>query len=152
FLRLMDRLGLGGYFTGRSPDDGSLRKLEGLHPAVRAFRLYRRSRQQSDQLWRAVLGADGRGHPEHRPLGAARGRSTCRAPALAGLDRVLRPVVTAPLGRALVELDYAQIEVGVAAAESGDSNLIGAYNRGDVYSFIAQRFYAHELSEEDRSL
>lgn len=152
FLVAMQRLGLGDHFAGRSLDDGSLRKLEGLHPAVRAFRLYRRYRQQAGQIGAAVVGPDGRVHPEHRQLGAATGRSTCRAPALAGLDRVLRPVVTAPPGRALIELDYAQIEVGVAAAECGDLDLVAAYNQGDVYAAMAQRFFADELSDGDRAL
>ena len=152
FLSAMDRLGHGQHFAGRSLDDGSLRKLEGLHPAVRAFRLYRRYRQQAGQIGNAVVAIDGRVHPEHRQLAAATGRSSCRAPALAGLDRVLRPVVTAPPGRALIELDFAQVEVGVAAAELADQDLVAAYNQGDVYAAMAQRFYQDELSEEERAL
>jgi DNA polymerase-1 len=63
----------------------------------------------------------------------------------------LRPVVVAPPGRALVELDYAQIEVGVAAAEHDDQDLIDAYNSGDVYASMAQRFYAAELTDVERN-
>ena len=52
----------------------------------------------------------------------------------------------------MVELDYGQIEVGVAAAESGDRDLAAAYNSGDVYAAMAQRFYSQQLTVEERAL
>ena len=60
--------------------------------------------------------------------------------------------MTAPPGRALFEADFARIEVGVAAAVHSDRDLIEAYNAGDVYAAMAQRFYAAQLTEEERSL
>jgi DNA polymerase-1 len=52
----------------------------------------------------------------------------------------------------IIELDYAQIEVGVAAAEYGDERLIEGYNSGDVYAAMAQVFYVNELSESERTV
>ena len=52
----------------------------------------------------------------------------------------------APPGRAIIELDYAQIEVGICAAEHQDEALIAAFNSGDVYAAVAQQFYADRLS------
>lgn len=143
-LRRVVRLNLGPL------EDDALRRAEGDHPAIRAFRLHRRYSRLARQRW--PVGPDGRVHAEHRQLAAATGRNGCRNPNVVGVGRVLRPVVTAPPGRALVELDYAQIEVGVAAAEHGDRELIAAYNEGDAYATAAQRFYAEELSEADRSM
>ena len=153
FLRLMGQLGLrdlcrrGGRET---VEDDVLEAIEHHHPAIRAFRLHQRYRRLVGEEWLrgAIMGADGRLHPAHGQLGAATGRNTCRTPNLAGIGKVFRPVVVAPPGRALIELDCAQIEVGVAAAEHGDEALIAAYNSGDVYAAMAQQFYAHQVPAE----
>ncbi len=150
----MEKLGLRHLCRRRdreTVEEGVLEAIEHHHPVIRAFRLHQRYRRLASEDWLkgALTGADGRLHPAHGQLGAATGRNTCRTPNLAGIGKVLRPVVVAPPGRALVELDYAQIEVGVAAAEHGDKALIAAYNSGDVYAAMAQRFYARQLSDED---
>ena len=51
--------------------------------------------------------------------------------------------------REIEELDYAQIEVGICAAEHHDQALIAAFNSGDVYAAVAQQFYAEQLAPED---
>ena len=142
FKRVMHRAGLGSYFPmAAALEDDALEAAEGLHEAVGALQLYRKSRQiVSDPLIAGlVFGTDGRVHPNHEQLGAATGRNTCSAPSLTGIGRRFRPVVTAPPGRALVELDYKQMEVGVAAAEFDDEALIAAFNTGDVYAATASR-------------
>ena len=60
--------------------------------------------------------------------------------------------MAAPPGRALLELDYAQIEVCIAAAVHGDPDLLAAANSDDVYSAMAQMFYASKLSDEELQL
>ncbi len=157
FLTLMRQQGLLAHMQrdgGISTEDAVLEAVEHLHPAIRAFRLHSRYRRLAGEEWLtgALLGADGRLHPVHTQLGAATGRNSCSSPNLAGIGRALRPVVTAPPGRALVELDYAQIEVGVAAAHHDDSDLIVAFNSGDVYAAMAQRFYGDQLTEAERRL
>ena len=59
---------------------------------------------------------------------------------------------SSPPGRAIVELDYSQIEVGICAAEHHDEALIRAFNSGDVYAAVAQQFYVAFLTEEERLL
>ena len=157
FLGLMEQYGLRALCRrgGRETvEEDVLEAIEHRHPAIRAYRLHKRYRRLASEDWlRGLLtGADGRLHPAHGQLGAATGRNTCRFPNLAGIGKVFRPVVVAPPGRALVELDYAQIEVGVAAAEHGDEALIAAYNSGDVYAAMAQRFYARQVPGEDAQL
>lgn len=157
FLAVMLRAGLADHFMRRGKpctEDDLLETVEDAHPAIGSFRHHRRYRRLAGEEWLtgALTGADGRTHPRHCQLGAATGRNSCSTPNIAGIGRVLRPVVTAPLCRALVELDYGQIEVGVAAAESGDRDLVAAYNSGDVYAAMAQRFYAERLTEKERAL
>lgn len=156
FLGLMRRQGLRTLCRrgGReSTENDVLEAIEHHHPAIRAYRLHKRYQRLAGEEWLAgaLTGSDGRIHPDHGQLGAATGRNTCRRPNLAGIGRLFRPVVVAPPGRALVELDYAQIEVGVAAAEHDDPDLIAAYNSGDVYAAMAQRFYAGDLSHVERT-
>ncbi|MEO6594323.1 MAG: DNA polymerase [Planctomycetota bacterium] len=157
FLNLLNREGLIEHVLRDavpSTEDGVLEPIEHLHPAIRAFRLHTRYQRLAGEEWLtgALLDADGRLHPNHVQLGAATGRNSCSSPNLAGIGRILRPVVTAPPGRALVELDYAQIEVGVAAAEHNDPNLVAAYRSGDVYAAMAQRFYRGELTPAEAEM
>src|SRR5260370_4320755 len=85
-------------------------------------------------------------------MAAETGRNSCSAPNIVGVSKTFRPVVTAPSGRALLELDYAQIEVGICAAEYDDEALIAAFNSGDVYRAVAQQFYARQLTDDERRL
>jgi DNA polymerase-1 len=55
-------------------------------------------------------------------------------------------------GYCLGEVDWSQIEVGVAAAVYHDEKLTEKFNTGDVYSAMAQEFYQKEISETDLSL
>jgi len=91
-------------------------------------------------------------HPKHNHLAAATGRNSCSAPNIAGITRTFRPVVVAPEGRALIELDFAQIEVCIAAAVHGDADLLAAANSSDVYAAMAQKFYADDLTDAERAL
>ncbi len=153
FLAVMAAAGLGGHFCrcgAPSTKDSLLEILEPLHPAIRHFRLHRRYRQRAGEDW--IAGSDSRIHPFHHQLGAATGRNTCTTPNIVGIGRAMRPVVTAPVGRVIIELDYGQIEVGVAAAEHGDPDLLAAYNSGDVYASMAMRFYESILTAEERGL
>ena len=90
--------------------------------------------------------------PRHRHLGAETGRNTISAPNLVGLSRNFRPIVTAPPGRAIIEADYAKIEVGIAAAEACDVELIAAFNSGDVYAAVARAFYWNRLTQDEQSM
>jgi DNA polymerase-1 len=135
-------------------NDEVLAQIEQLDEIVMHLRRHRSSsRMLADPLFDGVLiGSDGRLHPEHRHLGAGTGRASCSAPNITGITKTFRPIVQAPPGRAIIELDYAQIEVGICAAEHRDEGLITAFNSGDVYAAVAQQFYADILTDEVRRL
>ena len=135
-------------------DKDQMRRVEHLHPSIRLIRSARRVLDlQADPIMREDLaGVDGRMHPEHRQLGTETGRQTSQWPNILGLDRVLRPMIVPDAGYGIGEVDLSQIEPGIAAAVYHDDNLVRMFNQGDVYSAMAQTFYADELSEEDRVL
>jgi DNA polymerase-1 len=135
-------------------DKKVLKKNAGLHPAIA---LLRSARRASDLLADRLLtpefvGAGGRVRAEHRQLGTDTGRQTSRWPNFLGLDRVLRPLVIPEDGFGIGEVDWSQVEVGVAAAMYGDDELVRMFNSGDVYSAMAQHFFREQLPEEDRTI
>jgi DNA polymerase-1 len=146
-----DRLVRNGRPTTR---DEVLEQIEALDPMVMHLRRYRRyARLRAGPLFDGLLiGSDGRLHPEHRHLAAGTGRNSCSSPNIVGITKTFRPIIVAPPGRAIVELDYAQIEVGVCGAEHHDAALVDAFNSSDVYAAVAQPFYADRLTEEEREL
>src|SRR3954469_5513198 len=146
-----DRLMRNGRATTK---DEGLQQIEPLDPMVMHLRRYRRyARMLADPLFAGrLIGSDGRLHPDHRHLGAGTGRSSCSSPNIVGITKTFRPIVVAPPSRAIIELDYAQIEVGICAAENHDAALIAAFNSGDVYAAVAQQFYGNQLCEQERLL
>ncbi|MDB5312976.1 MAG: polymerase [Gemmataceae bacterium] len=135
-------------------DQEALEAFADRHPAIPLIRAARKARQlRSDPvLWPNLAGADGRVHPAHRQLGTDTGRQTCRRPNVLGLGKVLRPLVVPDPGHGIGEADLCQIEVGVAAGVYGDPDLARMFNTGDVYSAMATRFYATELTPADLAL
>lgn len=135
-------------------DKKVLKKNASLHPAIA---LLRSARRASDLLADKLLspefiGVDGRVRAEHRQLGTDTGRQTSRWPNFLGLDRVLRPLVIPEEGYGIGEVDWSQVEVGVAAAMYGDGGLVRMFNSGDVYSSMAQHFFRDELPVEDLTI
>lgn len=148
---LLDRFQQGGKV---SFDKIMLKKNASLHPAIALLRAARRA---SDLLADKFLspdfvGEDGRVRAEHGQLGTDTGRQTSRWPNLLGLDRVLRPLVIPEEGYGIGEVDWSQVEVGVAGAMYGDEELVRMFNSGDVYSAMAQHFFGDDLPEEDRAI
>jgi DNA polymerase-1 len=135
-------------------DKDQLQRFRDRHPAIPVIRAARRvlALKEEPLFANALVGSDGRVHPDHRQLGTHTGRQTCRAPNLLGLDRVLRPLVVPGPGRGIGEVDWAQVEVGIAGAVYKDSSLVEMFNTGDVYSAMAQHFYRDKLSESERCL
>jgi len=135
-------------------DKDQLQQFKDRHPAIPLIRAVRRaySLREDKTLAEELVGADGRVHPDHRQLGTHTGRQTCCNPNLLGLDRVLRPVVVPDPGRGIGDVDWSQVEVGIAAAIYRDPILIKMFNTDDVYSAMAKHSYRDQLSEADRSL
>jgi DNA polymerase I len=135
-------------------DDEHLKEVERLHPAIAMIRALRRVRRLgSDKLLTGeLIGKDGRLHPEHRQVGTHTGRNSMRTPNLAGIPKPLRPLVVPDPGYGIGEVDLVQIEVGIAAAEYGDQELIRMFNGRDVYAAIARDFYAGTLPPGAQSI
>src|SRR5262249_22718192 len=127
---------------------------KGVHPAVRPFRLHRYFRRLATDKMLAgeLLSADGRQRCDLDQLRSVSGRLASSAPNMIGLDRRLRPVFEAPAGMVLGELDYSQMEVGVAGGEWHDEKLVREFNVGDAYAGIAQLFYAEQLTPGERAM
>jgi DNA polymerase I len=93
-------------------------------------------------------GEDGRIHPDWRQIGTETGRMSCSKPNVQQLPPVVRSYVRAPEGRALVWADYAQAEIRVLAAASGDPTLVEAFRAGrDPYKATAANVF--DISEEE---
>ncbi len=142
--------------SNQSFDDAFLDQNEHHDPALADIRELRRVRRlRSDKLLSGELvGADGRVHPDHRQFGAESGRNSMRDPNIGGIGRMLRPLVVPedPALFAIGEVDLCQIEVLVAAGETGDPELVRMVNAGDVYTAMARTYYRERLSVEDLAL
>jgi DNA polymerase-1 len=155
----MHRAGVLADFVSKgkySTREETLREVErrDVHPAVRPFRLHRYFQRLADSelLAGTLVAPDGRQRCSLDQLRSASGRIASARPNLIGLDGRLRPVVEAPPGWVLVELDYSQKEVGVAGAEWHDADLVTQFNQGDSYAGVAQLFYADQLSDREQAL
>jgi DNA polymerase-1 len=85
---------------------------------------------------------DGRLHGQLHAGGAVTGRYTSTDPNLQNIptDSEFRGFFRAPEGRALVDVDYSQLELRVFAALSGDTKMITAFEDGwDYHDLIVQR-------------
>jgi DNA polymerase I len=128
-----------------------------LAAVILAGRLQPAEKQLIDALWvRAeqaqfltLFGAafsdhvvDGRLHGQLHAGGAVTGRYTSTDPNLQNIptDTEFRGFFRAPDGRALIDVDYSQLELRVFAARSGDAKMIAAFEDGwDYHDLIMQR-------------
>jgi len=79
-------------------------------------------------------GDDMRQHPYYNPFGSVTGR--CQPPATGFIyaqNSWMRVFMMPPKGNAIISMDFTSQEVWIAAALSGDLNLMDDYNSGDVY-------------------
>jgi len=86
---------------------------------------------------------DGRLHGQLHAGGAVTGRYTSTDPSLQNIptDSEFRGFFRAHDGRALVDVDYSQLELRVFAALSGDAKMIAAFEAGwDYHDLVMQRF------------
>jgi DNA polymerase-1 len=157
-------------------DDDHLKAVEDRHDAIPLIRALRKiKRLRSDKLLTGeLMGSDGRLHPDHRQLGAESGRNTMRNPNIGGIGKAMRPLVVPEDATGLAadggqdtpgdrgegaagewgigEVDLSQIEVLIAAAESGDVELLAMVNARDVYCAMVRKFYADRLPPESLAL
>src|SRR6516165_7146548 len=87
---------------------------------------------------------DGRLHGQLHAGGAVTGRYTSTDPNLQNIptDSEFRAFFRAPDGRALIDVDYSQLELRVFAALSGDAKMIAAFEDGwDYHDLVMQRLH-----------
>lgn len=117
--------------TGKaSTDKESLDALKGQHPVVDDIVEYRRISKLRSTYAESMLEhirADGRIHPTIRLDGAGTGRTSCEDPNLQNIPRgdtaeskIARDVFAAPPGYVMLQLDYSQLELRIAAMLSND--------------------------------
>ncbi len=100
---------------------------------------------------RRFLTPAGRVHPNLDPLGARTGRFSCSDPALQCLPKSLRAVIAATPGRVMIDADFRQFELRVAAGLSGDPDLIAALSDPgrDVYEESCSRAINDDRAPRD---
>lgn len=128
-----------------------LKDLAHIHPSINLLAEFNKVQtiERDILLQPYIIGADGRAHPDHNQLEVVTGRQSCANPNLLGLPGVMRPLIIPQDGYGIGEADYAQVEIAITAAVYGDSNMVSKFNQGDIYTAMAQEFFADVLSEED---
>ena len=82
-----------------------------------------------------AVGSDGRSRATIFPFGCATGRNTWKAAQFVfAQPAYLRGLIQPPPGKALSYIDFAGQEILVAAALSGDANMLASYQSGDPYA------------------
>ena len=86
------------------------------------------------------VGKDGRCRTAILPFSSKTGRNQPRTSEfIFGFSAWVRGLVQPNEGRALAYIDYSQQEFGIAAALSGDENMMAAYHTGDPYLEFAKQ-------------
>src|SRR5262249_22497069 len=120
-------------------DRDTFKDMAGAYPALAPLHELRCTLAQMRD-WRLPVGPDGRNRCLLSPFGAKTGRNTPGASEfIFALASWLRSLVLPEPGAALAYLDYEQQEFGIAAALSGDRNMMDAYRSGDPYLAFARQ-------------
>jgi hypothetical protein len=137
--------------TGRlSLSDDTFREVTRSHPEVAPLRELRDSLSKL-RLSSLAVGRDGR---NRTLLSAFRARSGRNQPSnskfIFGPSVWLRGLIKPPPGHGIAYVDWEQQEFGIAAALSGDRNMLAAYQSGDPYlAFAKQAGAAPENAKKD---
>lgn len=152
---LFDTLGLKAPDNERSTSAETLERMRLQHPIVPRLLEWRRLERLCGQYADGMLPwiqADGRIYPGVLPEGARSGRMSHNEPNLGNLPRatqseearMVRAAFRASPGRWLVEIDYSQIELRIAALLSGEVAMIEAYRRGEDLHLLAAKAVARQ--------
>jgi len=148
--------------TGYSTAANELDKLRGLHPIVNLISQYREVTKLKntyvDTLPKQVDGHN-RVHTTFALTVAQTGRLSSNDPNLQNipvrteLGKRIRTAFVAGRNRKLVSADYSQFELRLAAAMSGDSDMVAQFNRGaDIHATTAAQIYGRELEDVTKQM
>jgi len=135
-------------------DDETFREMSRRYPLVKPLRELRATLAQL-RLLELPVGPDGRNRVL---LSAFRSRTGRNQPSnsrfIFGTPSWLRRLIRPPEGFGVAYLDWAQQEFGIAAALSGDTTMLSAYNSGDPYLAFAQQAGAapHHATKESHGV
>jgi DNA polymerase I-like protein with 3'-5' exonuclease and polymerase domains len=134
-----------------SASRAALREYVADHPVVAQYLAWKRVEKRR-QMVESLLShheIDGFIRASYWQMGADTGRMSCFNPNLQQVPRDprFRACVVAPEGHVFVVADYAQMELRLAAAESGDVRMVSAFQAGqDLHTITAMEIY--ELDDE----
>ena len=90
----------------------------------------------------------GRIYSSYQQIGTRTGRYTCSGPNAQQISKELRYLFKAGPGRSLVECDYSNIEMRLAAEISGEPTLLQLYHEGaDLHVVTASKVFGVPLNE-----
>ena len=121
--------------SGRLDIDGDAFRLMYHEPGIEALHALRDSLNVVMKA-RLPIGRDGRNRPSLFPFCTATGRNA-HSKSLFNAHACMRSFMVFPPDTVGIYLDWRTQEVGIAAALSGDQQLIDAYRAGDVYHALA---------------
>lgn len=141
----------------RSTKESELEKLVDAHPAVSKileFREYNKLLTTYIDVLPTLVDEEDRIHPTYLQTGAVTGRIACEAPSIQNipikteLGRAIRNGFIAQDGFTLVTIDYAQVELRIAAILSKDKELIDIFTKGeDIHTGVAARMYKVDVQD-----
>lgn len=116
----------------------TFRTMVDAHPQLRGLYDLRVS-LSSLRLEKLTVGSCGRNRYHVGAFGSKTGRNQPRSSrSVFGPSRWIRHLIKPPAGMALAYIDWSQQEFGIAAALSGDRNMMDAYRSGDPYLHFAK--------------
>ena len=119
--------------------DDTFRQMAKAYPEIAPLWELRASLAQL-RLNDLAIGRDGRNRCLLSPFRAGSGRNApSSAKFIYGPATWLRGLIRPAAGRAIAYVDWSQQEFGIAAALSGDANMLAAYTSGDPYLEFARR-------------
>lgn len=140
--------------TGPSTDVHTLRMLRQQHPVVEQLLEYRRLDKLSVAYGQSLanyIGQDGRIHPEFRIDGARTGRMSCRNPGLHQIPKrseeakMLKDCFVCAPGHVLIQADYSQLEIRIAAMLSQDEIMLEQLKSGVDFHLATARKIARQM-------
>ena len=119
--------------------DQTFKEMSLLYPHLNALRELRNSLGKL-LLNNISVGPDGRNRTSVMPFRSKTGRNQpSTSKFIFGPSVWIRGLIKPPQGRGIAYIDWSQQEFGIAAALSGDPNMIQAYHSGDPYLEFAKQ-------------
>lgn len=136
-----------------STSESTLMRLRDEHPIVEQILKYRGVNIQISHFidgWISRMWG-GRLFPRFKLHGTVTGRTSCTDPNLQQVPRdpIIRNLIGAPEGWSVVEIDYSQAELRIAAIMSGDETMKRIYQTGgDIHTHTFEMITGEKVSED----